>query len=126
MKTAAATLVLAAALAAAEPQHALPSGTKINCAKPNASFCMGGNIILRCDGNALGEQARCNGETAPNVSAVQAGIMECYESSRDAGDAACVNNVSASDKNAAVLPLHSPLLGAHDAEQDTRSDQEVL
>ncbi|KAF1731180.1 hypothetical protein CRV24_009259 [Beauveria bassiana] len=95
MKTAAAaaaaTVILAAGLVAAEPQHhALPSGTKINCAKPNASYCMGGDIILRCGPDALGEPARCSANVSGYPPA--GGVAECWESSRDAGDAACQKN----------------------------------
>ncbi|KAM3563931.1 hypothetical protein ARSEF4850_002071 [Beauveria asiatica] len=98
MKTAAAaaTFILAAGLVAAEPQHhALPSGTKINCAKANASYCMGGDIILRCGPDALGEPARCSPAGA---------VAECWESSRDAGDAACQKNCVVYAQDPFTLP----------------------
>ncbi len=93
MKTAAAAtaVILAATLAAAEPQHAMPSGTKINCSKPNATYCMGGDIILRCDANAVGTPGRCSDNVSGYPPA--GGIAQCWQSSRDAGDAACQKNV---------------------------------
>ncbi|KAJ6787672.1 hypothetical protein PWT90_08370 [Aphanocladium album] len=90
MKTAAAAIILAATLVAAEPQHAMPTGTKINCAKPNASYCMGGDIILRCGADSTGQPGRCSDNVSGYPPA--GGIAECWESSRDAGDAACQKN----------------------------------
>lgn len=92
MKTAAAAIVLAASMAAAEPQHALPSGTNINCAKANAYFCMGGDIILQCNEQALGQPVHC-GDSFPQLGRPDAPV-KCWESSRDAGDAACASGVS--------------------------------
>ncbi|KAM3500004.1 hypothetical protein MY10362_006795 [Beauveria mimosiformis] len=108
MKTAAAaaTAILVAGLVATEPQHhALPSGTKINCAKPNASYCMGGDIILRCGPDALGEPARCSSANVSGYPPPPAGgVAECWESSRDAGDAACQKNCVVYAKDPFTLP----------------------
>ncbi|KAM3426312.1 hypothetical protein NHJ13734_009529 [Beauveria thailandica] len=108
MKTAAAaaTFILAAGLVAAEPQHhALPSGTKINCAKANASYCMGGDIILRCGPDALGEPARCSPANVSGYPPPPAGaVAECWESSRDAGDAACQKNCVVYAQDPFTLP----------------------
>ncbi|KAJ2969182.1 hypothetical protein NQ176_g8803 [Zarea fungicola] len=90
MKTVLAAIVFAAALAAAEPQHALPTGTKINCAKPNANYCMGGDIILRCGSDATGQPGRCSDNVAGYPPS--GGVAECWQSSQDAGDAACQKN----------------------------------
>ncbi|KAM3509013.1 hypothetical protein MY11210_006508 [Beauveria gryllotalpidicola] len=105
MKTAATAVtaaILAAGLVAAEPQHALPSGTKINCAKPNASYCMGGDIILRCGPDALGEPAHCAASVSGYPPA--GGVAECWQSSRDAGDAACQKNCVVYAEDPFTLP----------------------
>ena len=85
-------LVAAATVVLAKPQHGLPPGSKIDCAKPNANYCMGGDIILRCDGSAVGTPGRCSDNVAGYPPA--GGVAECYESSKEAGDAACQKNVS--------------------------------
>ncbi|KAM0739417.1 hypothetical protein ACQRIT_007154 [Beauveria bassiana] len=120
MKTAAAaaTAILAAGLVAAEPQHhALPSGTKINCAKPNASYCMGGDIILRCGPDALGEPARCSANVSGYPPA--GGVAECWESSRDAGDAACQKNCVVYAENPITLPADKCTPSATETGQPT-------
>ncbi|PQK11522.1 hypothetical protein BB8028_0003g01470 [Beauveria bassiana] len=121
MKTAtaaAATVILAAGLVAAEPQHhALPSGTKINCAKPNASYCMGGDIILRCGPDALGEPARCSANVSGYPPA--GGVAECWESSRDAGDAACQKNCVVYAENPFTLPADKCTPSATETGQPT-------
>lgn len=89
MKTSAILFVAAAALASAQ---APPEGTnKVNCAKPNATYCLGGDIILRCDGSSVGTAGRCSDNVAgyPPLG----GVAECYQSSETAGDAACQKNV---------------------------------
>lgn len=94
MKTAATTaIVLSAAAAMANPQrqHGLPEGSKVDCSKPNANFCMG-DIILRCDENAVGTPGRCSDNVSGYPPA--GGVATCYESDRLAGDAACMKNVS--------------------------------
>lgn len=91
MKT---TTVLAAAAAVA-PVHA--SGAtdvaEIKCARPNASFCVAGDIILRCDGSGVGVPGRCSANVAgyPPLG----GTAVCHESAPEAGDAACQKNVGA-------------------------------
>jgi hypothetical protein len=64
----------------------------INCAKPNANYCMEADIILRCDENAIGIPARCS----PNLSGYPpaGGVASCWESGDEVGDAACEKNVS--------------------------------
>jgi len=62
----------------------------INCAKPNANYCMEADIILRCDENAIGIPARCS----PNLSGYPpaGGVASCWESGDEVGDAACEKN----------------------------------
>ncbi|ATY61210.1 hypothetical protein A9K55_006872 [Cordyceps militaris] len=106
MKTAAAAILLAAAtLVVAEPQHALPPGSKINCAKANASYCMGSDIIVRCGPDALGEPARCS----PGYPPADDGF-HCWESSENAGDAVC-RKVSTSTSTHLHLHRHDQHLG---------------
>jgi len=91
MKTA--TLLLAAAAAAvahASEGQAPGPDTKYNCAKPNANYCMGGDIILRCDANSIGTPGRCSDNVAGYPPA--GGVAECHQSSKEAGDAACEKN----------------------------------
>ncbi|CEJ94663.1 hypothetical protein VHEMI10180 [[Torrubiella] hemipterigena] len=93
MKTAALFLAAAAAtLAAAEPQKAMPSGTKINCARPNGSYCMGDDTILKCDGNAEGMPMKCADDIMAMSPSAKGGAATCRESSKEAGDAACMKN----------------------------------
>lgn len=90
MKTSALIVAAAAALASAQ---APPEGTnKVNCAKPNASYCLAGDIIVRCDANAIGTAGRCSDNVAgyPPLG----GVAECWQSGPLAGDAACQKNVS--------------------------------
>ncbi|UKZ58842.1 uncharacterized protein TrAtP1_000166 [Trichoderma atroviride] len=87
MKTAAIFLA-AAALASAQ---APPEGTnKVNCAKPNANYCLSGDIIIRCDANGMGTAGRCSDNVAgyPPLG----GVAECWQSSTTSGDAACQKN----------------------------------
>lgn len=93
MKTAATIVALSAAAVIADPQaHGLPAGTKIDCSKPNANYCMGGDIILRCNGDAIGTKGRCSDNLSGYPPA--GGVATCMQSSELAGDAACVKNVS--------------------------------
>ncbi|OAA33804.1 hypothetical protein AAL_01269 [Moelleriella libera RCEF 2490] len=89
MKTAVLTLATSLAVASAAP-GAVPSDVPINCAKPNASYCMAGDIILRCDGNSMGTRGRCSDNVAGYPPA--GGSASCYQSSEQAGDAACMKN----------------------------------
>lgn len=90
MKTSAVFLAMGAALTRAQA----PGDVPINCAQANANYCMedGSDIILRCDENAIGVPARCS----PNLSGYppSGGFATCWQSSEEAGDAACEKNVS--------------------------------
>ncbi|KAG5984405.1 hypothetical protein E4U55_004978 [Claviceps digitariae] len=90
MKVAVLALAASAAVVSASPGGEIPVGVPINCAKANANYCMDGDIILRCDGNKLGVRGRCS----DNVSGYPpfGGLATCYQSSEDAGDAACQKN----------------------------------
>ncbi|KAK5987074.1 hypothetical protein PT974_11192 [Cladobotryum mycophilum] len=88
MKTSSIIVATTAALVSAQ---APPEGTnKISCAKPNANYCYGGDIIIRCDANAIGTAGRCS----DNVHGYPplGGLAECFESAKEAGDAACQKN----------------------------------
>lgn len=88
MKTSAIIVAVTAALVSAQ---APPEGTnKVSCAKPNANYCLGGDIIIRCDANSVGVAGRCSDNVAgyPPLG----GVAECYQSSETAGDAACQKN----------------------------------
>lgn len=91
MKSAAAVLLAAATLAVAKPQHALPTGAAINCARANANYCMGQDLILRCDGSATGTPVHCADELKNKGSPNDA--VTCRQSNLEAGDGACVKGV---------------------------------
>ena len=74
-----AILVAVAALASASPNPAgIPGNVNIDCAKPNANFCVSSNTILRCDASSLGKPVNCDNG------------MTCSQSGQMAGDAKCV------------------------------------
>ncbi|KAG5950147.1 hypothetical protein E4U53_005436 [Claviceps sorghi] len=90
MKAVLIALAASAALVSASPGGEIPNGVPINCLKANASYCMAGDILLRCDGKAIGTRSRCS----DNVDGYppRGGLATCYQSSEDAGDAACEKN----------------------------------
>ncbi|KAH6610055.1 hypothetical protein Trco_000075 [Trichoderma cornu-damae] len=89
MKTSA--VIAAVAAAALASAQAPPEGTnKVSCAKPNANYCYGGNVIIRCDASAIGTASRCSDNVAGY--APLGGAASCYQSSETAGDAACQKN----------------------------------
>ena len=90
MKTSAIFLTAAAALASA--QYTAESDGTYKCDKPNTNYCIGGDIILRCDANAKGTPGRCSANLSGYPPA--GGVASCYESVKGAGDAACEKNVS--------------------------------
>ncbi|KAL6699151.1 hypothetical protein J3F84DRAFT_365066 [Trichoderma pleuroticola] len=88
MKTSALFVAVTAALVSAQ---APPEGTnKVTCAKPNANYCYGGDIIVRCDANGVGTAGRCSDNVAgyPPLG----GVAECWQSTETSGDAACQKN----------------------------------
>lgn len=91
MKTAVVALVTSVAVVSAAPGAVL-AGVPINCAKANANYCMTGDIILRCDASGMGTRGRCSDNVAGYPPA--GGAATCYQSSEEAGDAACQKNVS--------------------------------
>lgn len=93
MKSVAAALLATATLAVASPQQqALPSGAgSVNCARANANYCMGGDLILRCDGSATGTPMHCTDELMGKGAAGDA--VTCRQSNLEAGDGACVKGV---------------------------------
>lgn len=92
MKSVAAVLLATATLAVANPQQALPSGAgSVNCARANANYCMGGDLILRCDGGATGTPMHCADELKGKGAAGDA--VTCRQSNLEAGDGACVKGV---------------------------------
>lgn len=98
MKTSA--IFLSCLLAVAE------AGNIFNCTKPSANFCLGGDIILRCDGNGVGKAGRCSNNLAGY--APIGGPASCFQSSADAGDAACVKNCVVHADKPFTLPGCSP------------------
>jgi hypothetical protein len=93
-------VLLSATAALATP--GTPGDVPINCARANANYCMGADIILRCDSNAIGTPGRCT----PNLSGYPpaGGVASCWQSSEEAGDAACEKNVS---ENMAMLTVYT-------------------
>lgn len=86
MKTSAIIVAAAAALVSANN----PGDVPYSCAKANAAYCLGGDIILRCDENSVGTPGRCSDNLSGYPPA--GGVATCWESSKEAGDAACAKN----------------------------------
>lgn len=85
-----ALIIAGASLAAAAPQK-VPEDVPINCAQANANYCMDGDIILRCNAQALGIRSRCSADLRGQPP--QKGVASCWQSDEEAGDAACAKNV---------------------------------
>lgn len=90
MKTSAILITAAAALVSA--QYTVEADNTYKCDKPNTNYCIGGDIILRCDTNGTGTPGRCSANLSGYPPA--GGLASCYESAQGAGDAACEKNVS--------------------------------
>jgi hypothetical protein len=89
MKTA--IVAFATSLAVAHAQGGPePGDVPINCAQANANYCFGGDIILRCDENGMGLRGRCSANLVGYPPS--GGSATCWESSVEAGDAACQKN----------------------------------
>lgn len=86
------TSALIVAVTASVVHASNPGDVPYNCAKPNANYCLGGDIILRCDGNSVGTPGRCTDNLSGYPPA--GGFASCWESAKEAGDAACEKNVS--------------------------------
>lgn len=86
------TLIVAATAAVVHATASNPGDVPYNCAKANANYCLGGDIILRCDENAIGTPGKCSANLSGYPPA--GGIASCWESAVEAGDAACEKNVS--------------------------------
>lgn len=79
-------LVVAAAVAA----HAnyVEKDWEYVCEQPNASYCLGGDIILRCDAYGKGTPGRCSDNIPAGYPPV-GGVASCYEKPGTHGEAAC-------------------------------------
>ncbi|GAO18063.1 hypothetical protein UVI_02060020 [Ustilaginoidea virens] len=86
---AAATVALFSAVVSATP-GGLPAGALVNCARAHANYCWAPDVILRCDGNAVGTRFMCESGSGSGSGSA------CRESSKLAGDAVCCNDVSPS------------------------------
>ncbi|KAH7149351.1 hypothetical protein B0J13DRAFT_303571 [Dactylonectria estremocensis] len=84
-----ASLLVVAAAAVANAGYTNGNGTYV-CGRPNANYCLGGDIILRCDAYGHGTPGRCS----DNVSGYPplGGVSSCYEKDGSYGDASCEKN----------------------------------
>lgn len=82
-----AAVALAALVAAEDPAATL-------CKSDGQTFCIGGDLILRCSGAGVGQPGRCT----PNLSGSfpPGGLASCYEAEKQDGKASCEKNVSLS------------------------------
>ncbi|KAG6063925.1 hypothetical protein E4U32_000766 [Claviceps aff. humidiphila group G2b] len=104
MKAAAVVLAISPVVVSAIASGGPPAGVPVNCAKANANYCLGGDIILRCDADSVGIQGRCSDNVAgyPPFG----GIASCQQSSELAGDGACVKNCVVYAAKPYTLPAH--------------------
>ncbi|KAG5919727.1 hypothetical protein E4U61_000613 [Claviceps capensis] len=104
MKAAAVVLAISPVVVSAIASGGPPAGALVNCAKPNANYCLGGDGILRCGADSIGIQGRCSDNVAgyPPFG----GMASCQESSELAGDAACVKNCVVYAAQPYTLPAH--------------------
>ena len=81
-----------ATLSAATPQYQVQNDNVNNivCTKQTglAAYCAGGDIIIRCN-NGVGTAGNCNDNLADQPPFGDNGLAGCYQSSMNAGDAAC-------------------------------------
>ncbi|KAF4580348.1 Accumulation-associated protein [Ophiocordyceps camponoti-floridani] len=82
--------VLLTAAAGSVSATGISDATTMNCAKANANYCVSQDVILRCNGQALGAPIRCAHEFAAYPAA--AGAAGCLQSHQEAGDAVCHQN----------------------------------
>jgi hypothetical protein len=83
------SLLVVAAAAAAHAGYTEKDG-KYVCEEPNASYCLGGDIILRCDAYGVGTPGRCSDNLSGYPPA--GGVASCYEKAGTHGEAACEKN----------------------------------
>ncbi|KAI5460230.1 hypothetical protein BGZ63DRAFT_465611 [Mariannaea sp. PMI_226] len=104
MKSVAALLITTVAVSA----QLNTKGNVYTCAEPNQSYCVGDslktNIIVRCDANGKGTAGNCAANLAGQPPL--GGSALCYQSSANAGDAACAKNcvVYGNDGTGSTLP----------------------
>ncbi|KAK0614167.1 hypothetical protein B0T14DRAFT_298369 [Immersiella caudata] len=91
------TVALALALASAglaSAQAVYGADSTFTCTKPNAAYCagssLGTDIIIRCNGT-VGQPGRCGNNLAGQPPLGSGGAL-CYQTSPEAGDAACEKN----------------------------------
>ncbi|KAH6899847.1 hypothetical protein B0T10DRAFT_554410 [Thelonectria olida] len=82
-------LLVVAAAAAAHAGYTEKDG-KYMCEEPNASYCLGGDIILRCDAYGVGTPGRCSDNLSGYPPA--GGVASCYEKAGTHSEAACEKN----------------------------------
>ncbi|KAI5462389.1 hypothetical protein BGZ63DRAFT_403618 [Mariannaea sp. PMI_226] len=83
------SLLVLAAAAAANAGYVEKNGDYF-CDEPNTSYCLGGDIILRCDAYGKGTAGRCTSNLS--VYPPLGGTASCYEKPGSHGEAACEKN----------------------------------
>ncbi|PFH57783.1 hypothetical protein XA68_14571 [Ophiocordyceps unilateralis] len=94
--------VVVATAAGSVSATGIADATTMNCAKPNANYCISNDVILRCNGQALGSPTRCHDDFAAYPA--EAGAVTCMQSAQDAGDAVCHRNCVVHADEPYVLP----------------------
>ncbi|GKT50332.1 uncharacterized protein ColSpa_10513 [Colletotrichum spaethianum] len=95
MKTSAAVVLVASALASAQFMYNSTIG-RYNCPRPNAAFCTSDSlrtdVIIRCDANGHGLAASCSNNLAGQFPPGVLQLARCWQSQSQSGDAACEKN----------------------------------
>ncbi|KAF9882011.1 hypothetical protein CkaCkLH20_00047 [Colletotrichum karsti] len=94
MKTTSAIILAVSAVASADVTYNATTGEYI-CSRPNAQWCAGGSfesdIIIRCNAQGRGQPGRCTNNLAGQPP-IGVNPSLCWQSTADAGDAACEKN----------------------------------
>lgn len=85
------SLLIVAAAAAVNAGYTENNG-KYVCGMANANYCLGGDIILRCDESGNGTPGQCSDNLSGYPPA--GGVASCYEKPGSYGNAVCEKNVS--------------------------------
>lgn len=98
------SLLIVAAAAAVNAGYTENNG-KYVCGTANANYCLGGDIILRCDESGNGTPGRCSDNVSGDFPL--GGVASCYEKPGSYGNAACEKNCVVYADTPYTLPADS-------------------
>lgn len=99
------TSLLIVAVAAAVNAGYTENNGKYVCGIANTNYCLGGDIILRCDESGNGTPGRCSDNLSGYPPA--GGVASCYEKPGSYGNAACEKNCVVHADTPYTLPADS-------------------